>query len=219
MSVYLQSDTQNILLLEGTQAVQGTVQVSCSQVSIVLSASVPSIYQRAYQSLMRSIKPYVSSINTKTADYTGTLLLLGSQCISVVDSGDTTDPQSTPADNHTINIFDGCKACNDCQSVWQVIQAIQQLHIWIIGLKDCVLYYQPTAQTLWTKLNQGRQSAITDQTGRCSYTPRVYNRQQQFGKATKLLYQYKAAVAMWNYLVYNMSSKMVIQPAMYLIRS
>ena len=216
MSVFLQSESQNTLQLSGAVSQHGYVQVSCSAAAVVISAQVQSIYQKAYAQIMQTIQPYVSSINTKTADQTGTLLLLGSQCISIVDSGDTTDLQSTPSDQHTINIFDGCKACNDCQAVWQIIQAVQQLHIWIVGLKDCVLYYQPTAQALWTKLNEGRQSGadITDQSGKCRYTPRIYSRQQQFGRATKLLYQYKAAVAMWNYLVYNLSSKMVIQPAL-----
>ena len=213
MSVYLDGAQDKSILELSAQDTSVKVGYDNATDSIVLSAEYKSIYQKAYQQLISNYT-YLSSINTKTADQDGTILLLGSQCISIVDSTDSTDPLSTPSDAHTINIFDGCKACNDCDAVWDIIQALQQLHIWIIGLKDCILHYQSTASTLWEKLTEHRNTNLSDDTGLCSYTSQMPTRQQAFGRATKLLYQYKAAVAMWNYLVYNLSSRVTVQPAL-----
>lgn len=146
---------------------------------------------------------YIRSINdTKPAD-TGNLLLLGSACVSVNDSIDPdVDDPSKPVDQHTLTIFDGCAACSSCQDLWTLAKYLQQIHIWYIGMKDCVLYHQPAAKALWQQQLQYR---LSDSSGYCTYQPTIDQsnyRLQNIGRATKLLYQYKAMIAMWNYVVY-----------------
>ena len=101
-------------------------------------------------------------------------------------------------DQHTLSIFDGCFPCNNCSTLAQLQQDIQNCQIWINGLKDCNLYNQPAAARLWNNmLNKKVQQSIS-----CKLDSTItQNRSEDFGQAIKLLYQYKAVVAMWNYLV------------------
>lgn len=216
MSVTLSNDPQGT---KQTAVFNGQLISALSDSVVCFSASVKSIYQQAVQRLLEQNR-YVTRINSAYPDQTGTVLLLGSQCVSIVDSTDTSDQLSTPSDSHTINIFDGCKACNDCDSIWQVAQLTKQCHMWTVGLKDCALYHQAAAGELWHRLFSDRRSDsqgyIVDTSGNCRYYPQLKQeqRRQRLGRATKLLYQYKATVAMWNYLVYNASSKVRVQTAL-----
>lgn len=143
---------------------------------------------------------YVRSINYTSPLQTGQFMLFGDYCTSVVQHTDKSDPMSI-ADSNTINIFDGCKSCTDCQTQWYVQSMLQECLLWLAGLKDCVLHYQPAAARLWKQMLSKRTLKIQD-CGKSDIDDQNY-RQREFGKAVKLLYQYKAAVAMWNYLVFT----------------
>lgn len=152
---------------------------------------------------------YVRSINYTSPLQTGQFMLFGDYCTSVVQHTDKSDPMSI-ADSNTINIFDGCKSCTDCQTQWYVQSMLQECLLWLAGLKDCVLHYQPAAARLWKQMLSKRTLKIQD-CGKSDIDDQNY-RQREFGKAVKLLYQYKAAVAMWNYLVFTKArSLQVIQ--------
>lgn len=152
---------------------------------------------------------YVRSINYTSPLQTGQFMLFGDYCTSVVQYTDKSDPLSA-ADSNTINIFDGCKSCTDCQTQWYVQSMLQECLLWLAGLKDCVLHYQPAAARLWKQMLSKRTLKIQD-CGKSDIDDQNY-RQREFGKAVKLLYQYKAAVAMWNYLVFTKArSLQVIQ--------
>ena len=152
---------------------------------------------------------YVRSINYTSPLQTGQFMLFGDYCTSVVQHTDKSDPLSA-ADSNTINIFDGCKSCTDCQTQWYVQSMLQECLLWLAGLKDCVLHYQPAAARLWKQMLSKRTLKIQD-CGKSDIDDQNY-RQREFGKAVKLLYQYKAAVAMWNYLVFTKArSLQVIQ--------
>lgn len=152
---------------------------------------------------------YVRSINYTSPLQTGQFMLFGDYCTSVVQHTDKSDPMSI-ADSNTINIFDGCKSCTDCQTQWYVQSMLQECLLWLAGLKDCVLHYQPAAARLWKQMLSKRTLKI-QYCGKSDIDDQNY-RQREFGKAVKLLYQYKAAVAMWNYLVFTKArSLQVIQ--------
>ena len=153
---------------------------------------------------------YVRSINYTSPLQTGQFMLFGDYCTSVVQHTDNSDPMST-ADSNTINIFDGCKSCTDCQTQWYTQSMLQECLLWLAGLKDCVLHYQPAAARLWKQMLNKRTLEIQG-CGKSDIDDQSY-RQRQFGKAVKLLYQYKAAVAMWNYLVFTKARSLQVVQA------
>lgn len=152
---------------------------------------------------------YVRSINSTSPLETGQFMLFGDYCTSVVQHTDTSDPVSKPG-KHAINIFDGCKSCTDCQVQWQVQSKLQECLLWLAGLKDCILYYQPAAARLWKQMLNKRTLQIQG-CGESNFDQGY--RQREFGKAVKLLYQYKAAVAMWNYLVFTKARSLQVVQA------
>lgn len=129
----------------------------------------------------------------------GQFMLMGDYCTSVVQGSDDSDPQTSEVSG-AIKIFDGCQACADCSSQWYVQSMLQQCMLWLAGLKDCILYYEPAAARLWNQMLQKRVLQVQN-CGKSEIDAEY--RQREFGKAVKLLYQYKAVVAMWNYLVFT----------------
>lgn len=133
------------------------------------------------------------------ASWNGNFNILGSLCTSVTDMTDSSDPQQLASSNALL-IFDGCFSCNVCNVLAQMQEDIQNCQIWINGLKDCNLYYEPAAGHMWDNMVARK----TQMPLQCHVNKDgLQDRQEAFGQATKLLYQYKAAVAMWNYLVKN----------------
>lgn len=139
------------------------------------------------------------------AAWNGNFNILGSLCTSVTDITDGEDPEQLAGSNSLL-IFDGCFSCNTCNVLAQLQQDIQNCQIWINGLKDCNLYYEPTASRMWNNMIAGK----TEMPIQCNINKDgLQDRRDTFGQATKLLYQYKAAVAMWNYLVKNRSYRKI----------
>lgn len=142
--------------------------------------------------------------NIPPSDWDGNFLLLGSLCTSVIDGSQGNDQLSDiQVGSNSLVIFDGCYACGTCRELAQLQQDIQGCSIWINGLKDCNLYYEPAASRLW----DGMLAKKTQQASSCKLIPKTADRSAEFGNAIKLLYQYKSAVAMWNYLVRTRASK------------
>lgn len=142
---------------------------------------------------------YIYTINNiEASPKNGEFLLLGGICTSVVDFMDGSDSLLQPSNSHELVLFDGCYPCNTCSTIAQLQEDIQNCQIWLNGLKDCNLYHQTAASRLWqAMLNKKVQQSVS-----CRLDSSIVaERQHDFGMATKLLYQYKAAVAMWNYLV------------------
>lgn len=144
---------------------------------------------------------YLKTINGIYPDEYGHILLLGHYCTSLTDRTDMSDEASAPEGSNQITVYDGCYACDDCAQTMQLQFMLQDVLLWNIGLKDCLIHYQPAAARLWQQLLQ----KYTLQLQGCgkSQTLQEGYRQRQIGKAVKLLYQYKATVAMWNYLVFT----------------
>lgn len=142
---------------------------------------------------------YLRTINGVSPMQQGQFMLMGDYCTSVVQGSDDSDPQISKVSG-AIKIFDGCQACVDCSSQWYVQSMLQQCMLWLAGLKDCILYYEPAAARLWNQMLQKRVLQIQN-CGKSEIDAEY--RQREFGKAVKLLYQYKAVVAMWNYLVFT----------------
>ena len=133
------------------QRVQFKGQIlSDSDNTITVSVNLKSTVQQAYQKLLQEAS-YITSVNGIKTDQTGCFSLLGSGCISITDATDTTD-SDTIAEQNSLAIFDGCKACNSCQDQWQLAKAMQQQHLWLIAMNDCHLYYEHAAASLWQQL-------------------------------------------------------------------
>lgn len=180
--------------------------------TVTLQVNLKSTVQQAYQRILQQAS-YVTSIGGVKTDKTGCFSLLGSGCVSVTDATDNTDPD-TKAEQNSLVIFDGCKACNSCQDQWQLAKAMQEQHLWLIAMKDCQLYYQDAAASLWQQLLDNR---LKDTQGLCINVQSSLDdpgyRQTEFKRAIKLLYQYKALIAMWNYMVYNMNNIITVDRA------
>ena len=139
------------------------------------------------------------------AAWNGNFNILGSLCTSVTDTTDKEDPEQLAGSNSLL-IFDGCFSCNTCNVLAQLQEDIQNCQIWINGLKDCNLYYEPAASHMWDNMIAHK----TEMPVQCHVNKTgLQSRQEAFGQATKLFYQYKAAVAMWNYLVKNRSYRKI----------
>lgn len=123
----------------------------------------------------------------------GAFYVLGSQCVSIGDFTDTSDP-SISSGLSTLTVFDGCVPCNFCPKLAQLKRDLRECQIYLNYLKDCNLYYMDQAwDRLQRSISQGR-----EQTAGCTTRPIQFS---QIQPAIKLLYQYKAVVLMWNYLV------------------
>ena len=139
------------------------------------------------------------------AAWNGNFNILGSLCTSVTDITDRQDPEQLAGSNSLL-IFDGCFSCNICNVLAQLQEDIQNCQIWINGLKDCNLYYEPAANHMWDNMIARK----TEMPVQCHVNKSgLQSRREAFGQATKLFYQYKAAVAMWNYLVKNRSYRKI----------
>lgn len=190
------------LILNSDSVQTGIVKLSTEQ-SLRISQTQTTVISLSQQITKRvpsdSQADAVYTINQIPASYwNGDYLILGGTCTSVTDRTDTTDIQTETTESHALSIFDGCFSCNSCQTIAQLQEDIQNLQIWINGFKDCNLYYQPAASRLWNamlskKISQ-EDTCILDTTS-------LGNREQDFGQAVKLLYQFKALAAMWNYLI------------------
>lgn len=151
--------------------------------------------------------PYISSIQTVQANSVGDIELLGDMCTSVIDS---TDPDYTKFQSLSdLVVFDGCAPCSSCDKVAQLQEIVKDLNIWIDGMKDCQLYYQLGASHLWEKMIQKKQQQ-RNLVGQCTVQSSL---QRDFNSAVRLLYQYKALVYMWNYLVFLKSGNTEILQA------
>ena len=120
-------------------------------------------------------------------------------------------------------VYDGCTACQSCSTLWKLHEALQEARLWAVGMKDCILYNQDTAELLWNNTlslegfskTQQEQSSTT-QSPLCFYNYNITNpdyRKTQFIKAMQLLHQYKATVALWNYLCFLNTSQIQIVEA------
>lgn len=160
---------------------------------------------------------FLLSINNTTPYTSGDINLLGSNCTSIVDR----DQEDFAAykdefEGADILIYDGCKSCNDCQEYWKIHNMLQEALLWTVGLKDNALYTQKVSSRLWNDNIANRvQGYQTVQPNNCPIQLQSpYVRSQQFGmQANKLLYQYKAAVGLWNYLVTRHSKQLIIKEA------
>lgn len=144
---------------------------------------------------------YVSSINQVLPSSKGSLFLLGDKCISFV-----------PKDIHQLYMFDGCYSCDSCQKLWEIQQALHQTGNLISLLKDCQLYYDTTVATFITQM-QNQNTQFRAQMPQCVYNSQLQDQVKTY-KAVKLLYQYKAVVAMWNYLAQKPKSSVYITQAL-----
>lgn len=110
--------------------------------------------------------------------------------------------------DHRLLIYDGCTSCISCQQIWRLQQRLQQQHLWTIAMKDCLLYAESAASRLWrqtldTRIKKYLSDTKTSSNAGCAYTYKVLDpqyRYKQFYRALRLLHQYKATVALWNYI-------------------
>lgn len=137
---------------------------------------------------------YITSINQLPPDDFNNIQLLGDMCTSVVTD---IDPDSGQFGSKDITLFDGCQSCSTCDSVASIQNDLKNLQIWLSGLKDCQLYYEGGAYRLWNQMIQKKNQNMS-YIGACGIQSKL---DRQF-KAIRLLYQYKALVYMWNYLVF-----------------
>ena len=155
--------------------------------------------------------PYISRIQGIQPDQQGNIFLLGDYCISLTDHTDNSDPDSVPKNEHQITIFDGCSGCNTCKDQWRIQDMAQTCLLWMVGLKDCIIHYEPAAARLWQQMLQ-KYVLQVQHCGSSELSDKEF-RSRQYGKAVKLLYQYKATVAMWNYLIYTTAGTMQVLQA------
>lgn len=154
-----------------------------------------------------SQSPYITSINKVGPDSLNNIQILGDMCTSVMDS---TDPDFSQFNTSDIAIFDGCPSCSSCQAIARMQDTLKNYQIWLSGLKDCQLYYQNGASSLWDNMIDKKKEQLKHLEG-CIVDSTL---QRSFGKATRLLYQYKALVYMWNYLVFlKAGNTQIIQAA------
>ena len=167
---------------------------------------------------------FVKSINNVQPFQDGTFNILGSQCTSLYSAiqkteGDfnkdvlTTAQQKQMLLDGNILLYDGCTACQSCNAIWGLYEALQEAHLWSVAMKDCILYKQDTAKKLWDQtLASANISKV--QNNNCEYTYKVTDpqyRKHQFNKAMRLLQQYKATVTAWNYLCFlNTSTTQIL---------
>lgn len=137
----------------------------------------------------------------KPFDWNGQFDIYGSACTSIIQYTDTSDPQALASDSHDIAIFDGCYPCPICQQLAWVQNQIQNNQIWLKGMKDVNLYYQADAAGRWQDEIASKLSNQNPVQCYIKPTSISMDRGSVFGKAIKLLYQYRQAVAMWNFLV------------------
>ena len=153
---------------------------------------------------------YINRVAPNQLD--GNFNILGSLCTSIVDATDDTDLQAI-ADSNSILIFDGCIPCNTCTTIAWLQTQLQRCQLILTGLKDCQLYDQQKAQALWQHMSAGRQQLKLPESCKLQDNIISVDRKAAYGQAVKLLYQYKAVVAMWNYMVRCKSWTVKIQPA------
>lgn len=161
-------------------------------------------------------QPGIKTINQiSPSSWDNNFYILGSGCTSIitpsVDFSDSLQIWSDSSTSAILGIFDGCLPCRNCDTIAQLQRNLEQCQIWINGLKDCNLYYEDTAAQLW----QNMKSKVVQQEANCSvaFSDQILNREESLRRATKLLYQYKALVALWNYLVRTKQGFMHIQVA------
>lgn len=156
--------------------------------------------------ILKSLKlQYITSINQVPPDDFNNIELLGDMCTSVVSS---IDPDFAQFGSEGITLFDGCQACSSCQSIAKMQDDIKNIQIWLSGMKDCQLYYQDGAFRLWNDMLQKKRLYMQNIQS-CVNSSQL---KRQF-KAIRLLYQYKALVYMWNYIVFLKAGNTQIIPA------
>lgn len=175
--------------------------ISSKQNKINFSASISSNSSSSY-----SI-PYLTTIQGVNSTSESQFYILGDLCTSITDNIDKSDPQCISQSN-TFSLYDGCTACSQCDKYEQLKNNIYECYVWLSGLKDCQLYYQQGAAKLWQQMK----TQIPGKSINCNIESKLdkWERSQEFGKAVKLLYQYKAAVAMWNYIVFTKTKSLQV---------
>ena len=150
-------------------------------------------------------QPGIRTINqVSPGPWDGNFYLLGSGCTSVIAPVQSSSKILGYEDLYLelstsgLGIFDGCLPCRNCQTIAQLQRELEECEIWINGLKDNNLYYEDTAVQLW---NSMKSKVISNSGCNLGFSDEILNRQESLKRATKLLYQYKALIAVWNYLV------------------
>lgn len=212
MKNYVKSITINGLKLVGDIKLQPTMQHVTDSVYITNDTYT----QQQYLATQLLNRPFnlISKVNQAIPE-NGNILLLGQKCTSVLSGKD--DPDTTEfkdiidttkqQTNHTLTLFDGCKTCQpDCQEIYKLFQNIRDYHIWINSVKDILLYDQKTCKNLYyelynniTKYSQATQKALSH----CTKNDLPDRDLWLYG--IRLVYQYKALVALWNYLAESKS--------------
>lgn len=172
------------------QSSSAALLVSISEPNVIsfgVNEELPAIGTQYLERLLTR-RTGLHTINNISPNTNGNFYILGSTCTSVTDQG-----------SNSLVIFDGCVPCQTCKTLAQLQQDLQQAVIWANGMKDCNLYYDATANRLWRDMLNKR----TQQGANCAVQSNLKPslQESQVGTAIKLLHQYKAAVAMWNYLV------------------
>ena len=179
--------------------------------TIALAGSV--VNRTPTRSQVPDIKGVYTINNIEPFQWNGQFTIYGSACTSVVQHTDTSDPLSVPSNTHELVIFDGCYPCPICKDLAWIQNQIQNCQIWLQGMKDANLYYQGQAAQLWSARYQSKLS--NQNPVQCFVRPTsiALDRSSIFGKAIKLFYQYRQAVAMWNFLVRTKSAHVQIVSA------
>lgn len=191
-------------------------------------------------------KKAIKTINNINSFQDGAFNILGSQCVSLHQNLQLQQPtdqlntalatgEQVNLDIHydlseqelnkksSVLVYDGCTACQNCNTLWKLHEALQEAHLWAVAMKDCILYNQDTAKLLWNNTlslegfsNTQQGWTSTTQSPLCFYNYNITNsnyRETQFIKAMRLLHQYKATVAIWNYLCFLNTSQIQIVEA------
>ena len=181
---------------------QGAITLNTANVaqnSIVLSNTT---FQQQLHKLQQLQKNSLRSIN-KVTPASNNIFLLGQTCTSVMDYKDPDvvkfvgKNQPKPS-KHSLILFDGCKSCQpDCQQVLDLFHDIRDIQVWLNSFKDICLYDQRTCKNLYDKLY--KEITVYGIGPQSCYIRQVQSRDRWL-YGIRLLYQYKALVALWNYL-------------------
>ena len=195
----VQLDYSSSQLQTSTGQAGYTIALSSAVLNKVPSASQISVAEGVYT--INDIKPF---------QWNGQFDIYGSACTSVIQHTDTSDHLALASNSHDIAIFDGCYPCPVCQELAWIQNQIQNNQIWLRGMKDVNLLYEPEAARRWSDSYTAKISNLNPVQCYIRPTSIAMDRGVIFGKAIKLLYQYKQAVAMWNFLVRTKSAHVQI---------
>lgn len=206
--------------IQGTNGIQATGSTA-GALYIKNTVDDPDFLAQAVNQLLADGPWYLTNINGTGPTKVGNLYMLSSQCTTIANS-DAIVSQPFPADGRTptqpyggngITIIDHCPACNDCTNKFKIIEQLQLVQLFLAGIKDNLLTMPATytdstgatqhgaSQSLWQQTIGLRLNAGANCTTSVDWDGLVDKRQQMVRTAIKQLYQYKALVQLWNYLV------------------